>query len=98
MKHTAGPCTIQAVPHRNGHRSGFYYCIRDSRNINLAVVGEVDAATDGAEAEANAHLYAAAPELLKAPEDAIKPLDYEGSYEEWEGRARAAIKAARGDA
>ena len=67
MAHTPGPWTIQAIGQPTP-RCGFAYMIRDNRNCALAEVGHTDAITDGLEAEDNARLIAAAPELLEALE------------------------------
>lgn len=90
-KHTPGPWHVEPL---RGWPS-----IRTSSGSVIASMDVEDAnpitrAADGA----NARLIAAAPELLEALEDALYPLDYGGSFDEWETRARAAIKAAKGDA
>lgn len=47
---------------------------------------------------ANAHLIAAAPELLEALQDAIKLANFEGHpYRGWHGKARDAIAKAIGE-
>lgn len=73
--------------------------IRDSRNCALAEVGHTDAITDGAEAEANAQLIAAAPELLAALQAAFDswyddPRHFQARELAWVSMARAAIAKA----
>ena len=58
------PWTLQAIPRiRSCGTEYIEYVIRDRRNCCVAVVGTVDAITDGGEAWANARLMRAAPEV-----------------------------------
>jgi len=61
--------------------------VRDKRNIHIATVGHVDAATKD-EAEANVCLLAASPELLKVCKEAVATAKSTGMlpsvYKEWE--------------
>lgn len=90
-KHSPTPFTIQELPHRESFRTGSYFAIRDARNCCLALIGDVDAITDGDEARANADLFRAAPELLAILEkligfhfqdDLAKPEEYEPAFHE----------------
>lgn len=66
INHSPEPFTIQPISHIRCGRPVTVYAIRDRRNCNIAMVGEVDAITDRGEGEANARLFAAAPGMLGA--------------------------------
>ena len=51
------------------------------------------ATVTGDNAEADAYLFAAAPDLLKAAEDVLEALGSDGSYNDW-GLAKDALRAA----
>ncbi|KKM83064.1 hypothetical protein LCGC14_1313170 [marine sediment metagenome] len=108
-KHTSGPWRAEDHGEIQAHR-GRMVTIRDSRNIHIATVDGLDASVRGQEL-ANARLIAAAPELLKALERSARELhrmaysiSNDHAFETQDCRAevcvqaRAAIKAAKGDA
>ena len=68
-KHSAGPWVKQTVQaDRKGYEGWDVYAVRSrGGNLCLAVVGEVDRATD-THNSANADIIAAAPELLESLE------------------------------
>jgi len=67
------PFKVQAIDIlRSGITPATVYAIRDARNINIAMVGQVDAATDNGEARDNARLFALAPTLLNDLEDIVR--------------------------
>ena len=65
--HTPGPWKLQHLnTEHNGYKDWHTFCVRDGKtNQCLAVVGDVDHATAACN-QANAALFAAAPDLLES--------------------------------
>ncbi|MFV8913136.1 hypothetical protein ABQ297_22020 [Enterobacter hormaechei] len=70
-------------------------CRQDRAGLQLGFIMTHDE-NRVAECAANAHLIAAAPDLLEALQDALHAYDKHGEHSEWDF-ARAAISKALGD-
>lgn len=71
------PFEMQSLPARRLTGKPYtYYAVRDRRNCCVAIVGQVDAIHDDGEAEANARLFRAAPELLEQLKQTVSSLEY----------------------
>lgn len=105
MKHTNGPWQIQKLEeNHHGYENWKTFAIRSPQNVCLAVIGDVDRYHEK-DHEANAHLIAAAPDMLEALKaidtffvffDNIVPPDMGNGAREALQQARAAIKRAEG--
>jgi len=73
MKHTKGKWEIQELEKgKNGFVGWNTYCVRASKtNVHIATVGNVDRYYEN-QAEANARLIVAAPDLLNACKEAYE--------------------------
>lgn len=98
FKGTPGPWFIKPVP--NCTLEGAVNVIQTHNNNGLGfhiayASGWIDDKETKAEADANACILAAAPELLEALKDALHAHDKHGEHSEWD-YARAAIAKALG--
>ena len=90
LKHTPGPWSVVA----NG---GHSYTIRGSRNEAICDTSIWLHSDPHSESRANAHLIAAAPDLLEALEDLLTICDGDPDEPDEIGWARAAIAKAKGE-
>lgn len=92
---TPGPWIAHKYPTKRGY--GFVIQSEEHRGISIASLSP-GISTDRIEpiAEANAHLIAAAPDLLEALEDAVEALTQARYYPSELKRFKAAIAKAKG--
>jgi len=90
--HTPGPWEIKR------HPDPCYRYISAPKHIALAqVVWRVEEEDRSPSCEANAHLIAAAPELLWTLEKLVERVGGDEWFAEWADKARAAIAKGRGE-
>ncbi len=85
-KHTPGPYRIGAHPSEEGPSYPYEVCIYSADSIRLATMENWEGERESAEAEANANLFAAAPDLLAAARIALDCFDYARKFvdaDEW---------------
>lgn len=74
-KHTPGPWTIDDSMAKDKYSSVLWYIIKDSVGTKLSEVKGIHCGVNNDEAEANANVMAAAPELLEALDGLLSIID-----------------------